>query len=355
MVAFAGYEMPVQYSDGIIQEHRHTRTGAGLFDISHMGQIHCTGPQATAELQRLTPADLAGLAHRRQIYTVMTNDAGGIIDDVMITRTETGLNLVVNAACKDKDIKYLQTALGETCILEVKDDYSLMALQGPAAAAVLTGYDEDIGALLFLQSGEFLINGISCVINRSGYTGEDGFEISVASESAESLARLLLADDLVRPIGLGARDSLRLEAGLCLYGHDIDEETSPIEAGLSWVIAKKYRGDNIVDAKFPGAEKILGQLKNGTDKIRSGFRPEGRIPIREGMEITCNSGAIVGRVTSGGFGPTAGGPVAMGYIRMEYADPASELSVNVRGRTLNVQVVKLPFVQHRYFKRQRSS
>ena len=355
MVPFAGYEMPVQYPGGIIQEHRHTRTGACLFDISHMGQIQCTGPQASTELEKVTPADLTGLATRRQIYTVMTNDAGGIIDDIMITRTPTGFYIVLNAACADKDIKHLRTMLGSSCNLEIMNNHSLIALQGPAAASVLTGFAGDIGALPFQHSGEFVINGIRCVINRSGYTGEDGFEISVASEKVEALARELLTDDKVRPAGLGARDSLRLEAGLCLYGHDIDEETTPVEADLGWVIAKKYRGDNIVKAEFPGAEKILGQLKNGTDKIRTGFRPEGKIPVRDGTEIFCNSGATAGIVTSGGFGPTLGGPIAMGYIQTQYADPARSLMVEVRGRNLNVQLVKLPFVPHRYFKRQRSS
>lgn len=355
MVSFAGYEMPVQYPGGIIQEHRHTRTDACLFDISHMGQVLCTGHEASAGLERVTPSDLATLAPRRQIYSVLTNEAGGIIDDVMITRTETGFYLVINAACRDKDIRYLRAMLGNSCKLELMDDHALIALQGPAAAAVLTRYHRDIGALLFLQSGEFIINGIPCVINRSGYTGEDGFEISVASDKAESLARELLAGNNILPAGLGARDSLRLEAGLCLYGHDIDEETTPVEAGLGWVIAKKYRGGNIVAAEFPGAEKILGQLKNGTDKIRTGFRPESKIPVREGTEIVCNSGATVGIVTSGGFGPTAGGPVAMGYIRTEYADPATSLSVEVRGRSLNLSMVTLPFVPHRYNKRQRSS
>lgn len=346
--------MPVQYQRGIIHEHRHTRTGAGLFDISHMGQILCTGAGAAALLEKLTPVDLDTLAPGRQRYTVLTNPAGGIIDDLMITRTAAGFYLVVNAACRDKDITYFSAAR-QGCRFEFMDDASLIALQGPAAAAVLSRYQGAIAGLTFMQSGEYLINGSRCVVNRSGYTGEDGFEISVASRDAEALARELLSNHEVEPAGLGARDSLRLEAGLCLYGHDIDEQTTPVEAGLGWVIAKKYRGDNIVSAAFPGAAKILGQLKNGTDKIRTGLRPQGRVPIREGAHLTDQDGTTVGMITSGGYGPTVGGPVAMGYVQTGYGDPGTELGVAIRGRVHKVYAQRLPFVGHRYFQPQRSS
>ena len=355
MVVFAGYEMPVQYAGGIIHEHRQTRSRAGLFDISHMGQLVCTGTEAADLLETLTPGDLHGLTPGRQLYTVLTNTSGGIIDDLMITRTESGFYMVINAACRDKDIAHFSAVRHWECKIELMDDASLIALQGPASAAVLKRYHGGISTLPFMQSGSFQINGINCLINRSGYTGEDGFEISVSSRQAEALARELLSNDEVEPAGLGARDSLRLEAGLCLYGHDIDAQTTPIEAGLGWVIAKKYRDDNIVEARFPGAEKILGQFKNGTDKIRTGLRPQGKIPVREGAHLTDNTGTPAGIVTSGGFGPTVGAPVAMAYIQTGFSEPGTELGVEIRGRVHRVHVCRLPFVEHRYYQPQRSS
>lgn len=354
MVVFAGHEMPVQYPGGIIHEHRHTRSRAGLFDISHMGQLVCTGAGAAGLLETLMPGDLAGLDPGRQLYTVLTNAAGGIVDDLMITRTGPGFYLVFNAACRDKDIAHFNTVQSQECKFDVMDDASLIALQGPASAAVLTRYHGAISGLPFMHSGNFLINGIKCLVNRSGYTGEDGFEISVASREVEALARELLTNEEVEPAGLGARDSLRLEAGLCLYGHDIDEQTTPVDAGLGWVIAKKYCGDNIVEARFPGAEKILGQYKNGTDKIRTGLRPQGKIPVREGMRLTAANGTPAGIVTSGGFGPTVGAPVAMAYLHTRYGEPGTELSVEIRGRVHKVHVHRLPFVEHRYYQPQRS-
>ena len=350
MVPFAGYAMPVQYPGGIIKEHLHTRSRAGLFDISHMGQLHISGDQATGLLEKLTPGDIAGLTLHRQCYTVLTTDSGGILDDLMITRTETGYNLVVNAGCKDKVIDHINRYTGRACTLEIREEYSLIALQGPAAVSVLTRYQPGVASLEFMQAGEFSINGINCFIIRSGYTGEDGFEISIPSVHAQTLVRELLSNENAEPAGLGARDSLRLEAGLCLYGHDIDEHTTPVEAGIGWIIARKYRQGNVADADFPGAEKILGQLKNGTDKIRIGIRPQGRIPVREGTEIMTGNGEGVGIVTSGGFGPTIGAPVAMGYVRTGYSEPSTKLHVHIRGRSHKIQAVKLPFVEHRYYK-----
>jgi len=355
MVVFAGYEMPVQYPGGIIHEHRQTRSRAGLFDISHMGQLVCAGTGAADLLEKLTPGDLHGLTLGRQLYTVLTNATGGIIDDLMITRTESGFYLVINAACRDKDIAHFNAVRHRDCKFDVMDDASLIALQGPASAAVLQRYHPGIASLPFMHSGSYQVNGINCLINRSGYTGEDGFEISVPSREAEAMARELLSNDEVEPAGLGARDSLRLEAGLCLYGHDINAQTTPVEAGLGWVIAKKYRGDNIVEARFPGAEKILGQFKNGTDKIRTGLRPQGKIPVREGTNLTDATGMPAGIVTSGGFGPTVGAPVAMAYVQTKYGEPGTELGVEIRGRVHKVHVYRLPFVEHRYYQPQRSS
>lgn len=354
MVPFAGFEMPVQYPRGIIHEHRHTRSSAALFDISHMGQLLCSGAGAAALLEALTPGDLAGLDPGRQLYTVLTNDDGGIIDDLMVTQSQSGFYLVINAARRDRDIDHFRSMQGADCRFEVMDA-ALIALQGPAAAQILSRYHAGIGALRFMHGGVWEINGIRCMINRSGYTGEDGYEISVACADAVALARELLSSAEVEPAGLGARDSLRLEAGLCLYGHDIDEHTTPVEAGLGWVVAKKYRGANIVEAQFPGAEKILGQLKNGTDKIRIGLRPQGKIPVREGATVYTASGAHAGRVTSGGFGPSVGAPVAMAYVQTGCAQPGMELGVEIRGRIHTARVQRLPFVEHRYFQPQRSS
>ena len=350
MVAFAGYDMPVQYRHGIKHEHQHTRTEAGLFDISHMGQIRVYGEQASHLLEGLVPGDIENLPLQRQRYTVMTNDAGGIIDDIMVTRAADHLFLVVNAACKEKDFEYLTERLTPACRVELLAQQSLLSLQGPGAARVLGRYVPAVKRLGFMQAGEFKVEGISCFINRCGYTGEDGFEISVPATDTEILTRTLLTDGAVEMIGLGARDTLRLEAGLCLYGHDIDEQTTPVEAGIAWVVAKKYRDANIITARFPGAEKILAQLRDGSERVRIGIRPEGKVMIREGTRLENESGETTGRITSGGYGQTVGGPIAMGYVQHEYAVSGTGLYAMIRERRCPVHVTPLPFVAHRYYK-----
>jgi len=348
MVEFAGYKMPVQYPQGIKHEHEQTRNFAGLFDISHMGQIRISGEDAPALMETLVPGDVVGLQHNKQMYTVLTNNRGGIIDDLMVTNLDGDLFLVVNAARKDIDLGLLQTALGRNCRVEHYSDRALLALQGPQAVTVMQQYAPHINELSFMQAGNYSIDGIDCLIHRCGYTGEDGFEISAASFDAERLARLLLQHAGVEPAGLGARDSLRLEAGLCLYGHELDENTTPVEANLGWTIAKKYRGDQPLAAKFPGAQRILEQLRQGTAQIRTGIKPAGQMPVREGVELLHPSGNVAGWITSGGFGTTVGGPVAMAYVNSEYAVPGTELHVKIRGRNHTVYTAALPFIKHRY-------
>ena len=349
MVPFAGYEMPVQYPEGIKYEHEHTRVAAGLFDVSHMCQIHIYGNNAGSALERLVTGNISSLKDYRQRYTLLTNEQGGIKDDLMVTKIPEGLFVVVNAACKDSDYQYIKASLEPEFSVEMLDNKSLLALQGPKAAEVLCRLNSDIGQLSFLAAGQFEIENIPCFVNRCGYTGEDGFEISVESVHAEQLTTLLLSDKDVAPVGLGARDSLRLEAGLCLYGHDIDQQTTPVEADLSWTIAKKYR-DGSEKAMFPGAEKILAQVAEGTERLRVGLLPEGKMPIREGAAILNDNKQEIGLVTSGGFGPTISRPVAMGYVKKDYAKPGTELQVEIRNRFQAVRVKELPFVEHQYYK-----
>ncbi len=344
MVPFAGYEMPLQYPAGIIAEHRQCRDRAALFDVSHMGQLRIRGADAAAALERLVPADVLGLAPGRNRYTMFTNEEGGILDDLIVGREEEGLFLVVNAARRAADVAHLKAALEPDCRVEPLEDRALLALQGPAAACVLARLEPAVEELRFMQSGWFEIAGARCRVARAGYTGEDGFEISVAADAAVELARALLVAEEVAPAGLGARDSLRLEAGLCLYGHDIDETTTPVEAGLAWTIGRRRREEG----GFPGAEVILRQLREGAPRRLVGLRPEGRAPAREGAEIRLSGGAAVGRVTSGGFGPTVGGPVAMGYVDGAHGAPGTRLEVTVRDRAVPAEVVRLPFVPHRY-------
>jgi aminomethyltransferase len=346
MVAFAGYEMPVQYPAGIIAEHLHTRAQAGLFDVSHMGQIRLCGPAAAAALEALVPCDLQGLAPGRMRYTLLLNDAGGILDDLMVTRLESGLALVVNAACKEADLAHLQAQLGREVAIEPQFERALLALQGPAAAAVLARFADGIGAMPFMSALDLRLGGIAATVTRSGYTGEDGFEISVAAADAPVLAERLLAESEVMPIGLGARDTLRLEAGLCLYGHDIDTTTTPIEAGLAWTIARRRREEG----GFPGAAVILRQLSEGPERRRVGIRPDGRAPARDGTAILDPAGTPVGRVTSGGFGPSVGAPIAMGYVAVAHAGDASALQLVVREVPRPAHVAKLPFVATRYYR-----
>lgn len=349
MVPFAGYEMPLQYPGGIKHEHLHTRSHAGLFDVSHMGQIRITGESADKALERLVTGDVQALAEYRQLYTLLTNDRGGILDDLMVTRLPDGLRLVVNAARKAHDLDRLQRQFGGDCRVEMLADRALLALQGPEAAMVMEEFDPDIARLDFMRGGVFKLDGAPCLISRSGYTGEDGFEISVASERAEDLAGRLLRHSAVEPVGLGARDSLRLEAGLCLYGHDLDETTTPVEAGLTWTIAGKYRRGEAT-ARFPGADIILQQLRTGPERKRVGLKPGGRIPVREGAKLLDRDGEPAGVVTSGGFGPSVEGPVAMGYVISRDADTGTLLKTEIRNRLHDVTVARLPFIHTRYHK-----
>ncbi len=353
MVPFAGYDMPVQYKLGVLGEHMHTREKAGLFDVSHMGQAFLSGPdhETTAKaLETLVPGDMAGLALGQQRYTVLLNDEGGIVDDLMVARSvspddDGRLFLVVNAARKAVDYEYIASRLPDGVDLLTVTDRALIALQGPAAFEVMVQHCPKVKDLVFMTATSADFDGIDIHVSRSGYTGEDGFEISVAADKAETLARALLDHDEVEAIGLGARDSLRLEAGLCLYGHDIDETTSPIEAGLNWVIPKHRREAG----GFPGADRILRELKDGPSRKRVGILPEGRAPAREHTEIQAD-GETIGEVTSGGFGPTTGGPVAMGYVRADHAKPDTLLDLMIRGKPRPASVVKMPFTPHRYAK-----
>jgi len=352
MVPFAGYEMPVQYSLGILKEHLHTREMAGLFDVSHMGQAFLIGPDhdtTAAALEALVPADIANLKPGQQRYSQLLNDDGGIIDDLMVTRSHSAdddgsLMLVVNASRKEVDYAHIAARLPDDVRLEPMPERALLALQGPSAKNVMAKLSDIAASLPFMGAASGKVGEFDCHISRSGYTGEDGFEISVAATKAEKLARLLLAQDGVQPIGLGARDSLRLEAGLCLYGHDIDETTSPIEAGLVWSIQKRRREQG----GFPGAGRIQDELANGPKRRRVGIKPDGRAPAREGTDILALLGDKLGVVTSGGFGPSVNGPVAMGYVKAGYAEPGKPVNLMVRGKALSAAVAPLPFFPHRY-------
>ena len=336
MVPFAGYEMPVQYPMGVMGEHNHTRIRAGLFDVSHMGQVILRAPPEA--LESLVPVDVQGLARGRQRYALFTNDAGGILDDLMVANRGDHLFLVVNAACKDSDIAHMQAHLPG---VQPITDRALIALQGPEAEVALSRLVPGVTAMRFMDVAVLDWNGVALWISRSGYTGEDGFEISVPDTSAETLCRALLAMDEVAPIGLGARDSLRLEAGLCLYGHDIDTTTSPIEAALAWAIQKRRR----VEGGFPGADRIRHELADGTSRLRVGLLPEGRAPMREGTPLFASAEATepVGTITSGGFGPSLQAPIAMGYLPTALATPGTLVFGEVRGKRLPARVAALPF------------
>ena len=343
MVPFAGYELPVQYGTGVMAEHTQCRDRAALFDVSHMGQISLHGAEAAAALETLVPGDMLGIKPGHQRYTLFLDEAGGILDDLMVANHGDRLLLIVNASRKEADAQHLATRLpGITA--ERHDDRALLALQGPAAAAVMARLSPEAAALGFMGVATVHLAGIPVWISRSGYTGEDGFEISVPAADAEALAERLLAEPEVGPAGLGARDSLRLEAGLCLYGNDIDELTTPVEANLSWTVAKRRR-----EARdFPGAVPICDQLAHGPTRLRVGLRPDGRAPARAKTVIAAADGTGAGSVTSGGFGPTAGGPVAMGYVRRDLAAEGQVLDLLVRGNALPARVTALPFVPHRY-------
>jgi len=350
LVPFAGYEMPVQYPLGIKKEHLHTREKAGLFDVSHMGQVILKGENAAQALEKLVPVDLVGLGEMRQRYALFTNENGGVMDDLMVTNTGDHLFLVVNAACKEQDIQHLKTHLSLECEIEVLADRALLALQGPKAAEVLEKLAPESSEMVFMTAKNLTLNGIECFVTRSGYTGEDGFEISVTQEKTEALARALLADDNVEPIGLGARDSLRLEAGLCLYGHDLSNDISPVEANLLWALSKPRRADGERAGGYIGAEVILSQIENGVSRKRVVIQALGKMPVRDGAELVNEKGEQIGVVTSGGFGPSFGGPIAMGYVPVELAQEGTELNALVRNKTVPVKVVKLPFVKQNYYR-----
>jgi len=362
MVPFAGYEMPVQFPAGILKEHLHTRASAGLFDVSHMGQAflrleslsgdgEARHAAIAALVETLTPGEIKGLKPGQIRYTLLLNDEGGIRDDLMVTRprdpADAGtLFLVVNAGTKDADFAHIASKLKGKARLERLDDRALVAIQGPKAVEVVDRIIPGVAAMSFMTAANFTWERAELFASRSGYTGEDGYEISVPAAMATAFARVLLAQNEVAPIGLGARDSLRLEAGLCLYGHDIDEQTTPIEANLAWAIGKRRK----TEKGFPGADRIMDQLFNGAKRVRVGIKPEGRAPAREGAEIVDANGAPAGKITSGGFGPSVNGPIAMGYVRADLAKDNTELGLIVRGQKMPARVVPLPFVQKRFHK-----
>ncbi len=346
MVPFAGYDMPVQYPLGILKEHQHTRDKAGLFDVSHMGQVRLTGADPAAALETLVPGDIKGLALGRTRYTLFLNEQGGILDDLMVTNAGDHLFLVVNAACKEQDVAHLRAKLAGLAEVELLDDRALLALQGPLAAAVLARFVPEAATMTFMSSLSGTFNGLPVLLTRSGYTGEDGYEISCANADAVAIARALLAESEVEAIGLGARDSLRLEAGLCLYGHDIDTTTTPVEGALEWTLPKRRRAEG----GFPGYEIISKQLAEGAPRRRVGIQPEGRQPAREHTDILNADGAKIGEITSGGFGPTAGAPVAMGYVDAAHAAVGTPLTLLVRGKPLPARVAATSFVAQRYYR-----
>lgn len=346
MVEFAGYAMPVQYADGIMQEHLWTRTHAGLFDVSHMGQILIQGEQAAARLESLMPMAFIDLAENKQRYGLLTNAAGGIEDDLMATKRHDDFYVVVNAACKMHDFALLSAVFKET---EIRwwAERALLALQGPEAVAVLSALNPEVANLHFMQGGAFDLQGVSAWVSRSGYTGEDGFEISLANADAVAFANQLVADKRVKPAGLGARDSLRLEAGLCLYGNDIDTTHTPIEAGLSWALQKVRKPEGERAGGYPGDTIIGQQISEGVVRKRVGFKVLSRVPVRAHTEIFAGD-TVIGEVTSGGFAPSLQAPIAMGYVATAYSEKGTRLSVNLRNREIALEVVGLPFVKKDY-------
>jgi len=350
MVPFAGYSMPVQYPMGISKEHIQTRSHAGLFDVSHMGQVLLKGENAARAMETLVPVDIIDLPAMKQRYALFTNERGGVMDDLMVTNVGDHLFVVVNAACKDQDINHMRENIGDDVEIEVLEDRALLALQGPQAAAAMSRLTQIDDEMIFMTAANLDIDGIECFVTRSGYSGEDGFEISVHNDDALQLARTLLAQPEVEPVGLGARDSLRLESGLCLYGHDLDQNTTPVESSLLWALSKVRRADGERPGGYPGAEIIMGQIANGVERKRVGIKPQGRMPVRDGAVLMDKDDNEIGIVTSGGFGPSVNAPVAMGYVKMAYASPETELFAIVRGKQVQVQVVKLPFVKQNYYR-----
>jgi aminomethyltransferase len=352
MVPFAGYDMPVQYPAGIMAEHNWTRESAGLFDVSHMGQAFLVGPdhETTARaLEALIPADIVNLPPGKQRYSQLLNEEGGILDDLMVTRSvdpdeDGALLLIVNAACKTQDYAHIEARLPATVRLVKAEHRGLIALQGPKAEEALAALNPEAAEMGFMTLRTLKLGGVKANVSRSGYTGEDGYEISAAADRIGEIWDALLLDPRVKPIGLGARDSLRLEAGLCLYGHDIDTTTSPVEAALNWSIQKRRREEG----GFPGAARLQREFAEGVSRVRVGLLPEGRAPAREGADIATADGTIVGKVTSGGFGPTLNGPCAMGYVAKEHSAPGTKLDLIVRGKPLPATIAAMPFVPNRY-------
>ncbi len=356
MVPFAGYSMPVQYAHGVIAEHKHCRTSAALFDVSHMGQLRLVGAGAAAALETLVPVDIVDLAPGRQRYALFTNATGGLLDDLMVTRPTAAdaahgfgdLFLVVNAACKAADIGHLVTHIGHRCQVVPMPERALLALQGPTAVGALARLNPAVAQLVFMTGGVFELAGQRCFVTRSGYTGEDGFEISVPAEGATALAMQLLAQPGVLAAGLGARDTLRLEAGLCLYGHDIDEKTTPVEAGLTWAIQKVRRPGGARSGGYPGATAIEGHLGGGAPSKRVGLVGLERVPVREGAPVFDAQGHAIGKVTSGTLAPTVNQPIAMAYLTQDHAQLHSEVHAEVRGKRVPMRVSPMPFTPHRY-------
>ena len=350
MVAFGGYDMPVQYPAGVMAEHKHTRAEAGLFDVSHMGQVRLVGANAAAALETLVPVDVIDLGLFKQRYALFTNEQGGILDDLMIARRPDDLFVVVNAGCKTQDIAHLQARIGHLCEVIPMPEQALLALQGPQAVIALSRLNPEVAKLTFMTGGFFNLDGIDTFLTRSGYTGEDGFEISVAGDQAEALARKLLAQAEVKPIGLGARDSLRLEAGLCLYGHDIDTTTTPVEASLTWAIQKVRRAGGARAGGYPGAAVIDEQLLNGASRKRVGLVSPDRMPVREGAKLVDAAGVELGVVTSGTLGPTINKPVALGYLSKSHSAIGTNLFALVRGKPTPMTVCSTPFTPNGYFR-----
>jgi len=350
MVPFGGYDMPVQYPAGVMAEHKHTRAAAGLFDVSHMGQVRLIGDGAAAALETIVPVDVIDLGLFKQRYALFTNEQGGILDDLMIARRPDDLFVVVNAGCKVQDIAHMQAKIGDKCQVLPLPEQALLALQGPQAVTALSRLNPDVAKLTFMTGGFFNLDGIDTFLTRSGYTGEDGFEISVHQDQAVELARKLLAQPEVKPIGLGARDSLRLEAGLCLYGHDIDTSTTPVEASLTWAIQKVRRAGGARAGGYPGAAVVDEQLANGAARKRVGLVSSERMPVREGAKLVNAEGVEIGVVTSGTLGPTVGKPVALAYLAKEFAAMGTEVFAIVRDKRTPMTVSSTPFTPNGYFR-----
>ena len=352
MVPFAGYSMPVQYPSGLVTEHHHTRTAAGLFDVSHMGQLCLSGPDAAAAFESLMPVDVIGLGLHKQRYGLLLNDEGGIIDDLMFVNRGEDIFVIVNGACKHGDLAHIQARIGSRCTITPQFDRALLALQGPQAVTALSRLLPGVQQLVFMTGMAFTWKGADLYVTRSGYTGEDGFEISLPAHAADAFARTLLAQPEVKPIGLGARNSLRLEAGLCLYGNDIDTKSTPVEANLNWAMQKVRRNGGARAGGFPGADKVLAQL-DGTqaaERLRVGLVGLERVPVREHVELHNEAGLKVGEVTSGLLAPTADKPVALAYVQAEYAPVGTRLNAMVRGKAVPMEVSPLPFVPNRYYR-----